>query len=282
MLFFFKSLLLLIFCLSFESHAAQWAKVVSKKAIIYADQQKSASIGFIAKGKKVRVGEVLRSHGELLPIVINGKIAYIKIEDLNLSQSTEVLVSPSQRLAKNAKEKTEQRRFALTYNAMASSIATDNGESETLIFNGGGLRGYIVDIKKRRTWRLSVDFVTATFENEDYNIDISSVTAEYAFNLIQTGPYDFHAYGGFSAIPYAQYARASDFKENGYGAGVSAGVEMIFKFSDTVGLHVDGNYQYTQLYFPLNDAVKSDLGLEKFEPSLNGVKFSAAISFNYN
>lgn len=283
MLFFYvKTFVMGLAFLSLNASAAQWAKVTSEKAVIYADQQKSASIGFVSKGKKVRVGEVLRHHGELLPIVINGRIAYIKIEDLNLSQSEELLASPAQRIVKKATEKTSERRFALSYNGMASSIQTTSAESETLFFNGGGIRGYITDLKKRRSWRLGIDLISATFENEDYTLDISSISAEYAINAIQTEYYDLQLYAGGSAIPYTQYARASDFKENGYGAGASVGIEMIFKSFGDVGLHIDGNYQYTQLIFPLNEAVKSDLGVDKFEPSLNGLKFSAALSFQYD
>lgn len=277
MLFLFLKLIF-VFIISFAANAAQWAKVTTKKAVIYADQQRLAPIGYIKKGKKVRVGEVVRNNGAVLPIVIQGKIGYINIEDLDISYTQKILETPSQRLAKKAVEKTHESRFALTYNGMATNLDTSQGK-ETVLFNGGGLRGYFIDLKNRKTWRLSIDYITTTIN--DYGLDVSSLTTEFAKNIIQTGPFDFHAYAGFTIIPYTQFSRGSDFKENGYGGGVSAGVEMIFKFNDTIGLHVDGNYQYNQLYFQLNDAVKENLGVDKFEPSLQGFKFSAAISFNY-
>lgn len=277
MLFSFLKIIFFL-TITFNVQAAQWAKVTSNKAVIYADQQKLAPIGFIKKGKQVRVGEVVRNNGTILPVVISGKVAYINIEDLDISYSQKVLETPAQRLVKKANEKTHENRFAFTYNGMATTLNTTEGD-EGVLLNGGGLRGYIIDLKKRKTWRLSIDYVTTTIN--DYGLDIVSVSGEFAKNLIQTGPYDFHAYAGLSAIPYTQFSRKDDFKESGYGAGVSAGVEMIFKFNDTVGLHLDGNYQYNQLYFPLNDVVKSNLGVDKFEPAMHGFKFSAAISFNY-
>ncbi len=277
MLFSFLKIILLLF-MATTAQAAQWAKVTSDKAVIYADQQRIAPIGFIKKGKKIRVGEVVRNNGTVLPIAVQGKVAYINIEDLDISYSQKVLDSPAQRLAQKAKEKSHENRFALTYNGMATTLNTSEGD-ESVLLNGGGVRGYIIDLKKRKTWRMSLDFVTTTINS--YGLDISSLTAEFAKNIIQTGPYDFHVYAGASVIPYAQFSREDDFKQNGYGAGVSAGLEMIFKFNDTIGLHFDGNYQYNQLYFPLRDEVLDDLGITEFEPSLHGFKFSAAISFNY-
>lgn len=277
MLFLFSKIILL-FLVSSTAFAAQWGKVTSDKAIIYADQQKMAPIGFIKKGKKVRVGEIVRNNGTILPIVVLGKIAYISIEDLDLSYVQKILDTPAQRLVQKAQEKVQENRIALTYNGMATTLDTTAG-NESVLFNGGGLRGYIIDLKKRRTWRMSLDFVTTKIN--DFGLDISSLTAEYAKNMIQTGPYDFHVYAGLSIIPYSQFSKTSEFKQNGYGLGGSAGLEMIFKFNETVGLHIDGNYQYNQLYFPLHKDVQTYLGVDKFEPTLQGFKFSAAISFEY-
>lgn len=260
------------------SYAAQWAKVTNDKAVIYADQQQLAPIGYIKKGKKVRVGEVVRNNGKLLPIVINGKVAYIKVEDLDISYSQKVLESPSQRLVKKATEKTSESRFALTYNGLATSLDTTDGE-EFVFFNGGGVRSYFTNLKKKTTWRVGLDFITTTVNN--YTLDVSSLSAEFSYNLIQTSFYDFHIYGGGAIIPYAQFGRDSDFKENGYGAGASAGVEMIFKLGDSLGIHVDGHYQYTQMFFQLDEIVQRDLNVTSFEPTLHGLKFSAALSFAY-
>lgn len=267
-----------IFTMATSAFAAQWAKVTSDKAIIYADQEQLAPIGYIKKDKRVRVGEIVRNNGRVLPIVVSGKIAYIEVEDLDISYSHKILETPAQRLAKKATEKTFENRFALTYNGMASNFDTSQGE-ETVLFNGAGIRGYIINLKKRHTWRVGIDYITTSVKG--YSLDIASLTTEYSKNIIQTGPYDFHLYGGLSLVPYSQFSRGTDFKENGYGGGISAGLEMIFKFNNVIALHVDGGYQYNKLFFQLNEAVQNDLGITTFEPALHGFKFSAALSFNY-
>ena len=66
------------------SFAAQVGIVVNKRAIIYADLERKVPIGFVKKGKQVPVGEVKRRQGELLPINVNGKIAWIETKNLYL------------------------------------------------------------------------------------------------------------------------------------------------------------------------------------------------------
>ncbi len=64
--------------------AAQTAYVRSLEAVVYADKELKTPIGYIRQGKKVEVGEVARNRGTILPIIVAGKIAYIKVEDLLL------------------------------------------------------------------------------------------------------------------------------------------------------------------------------------------------------
>ena len=85
MLKFFSGLILLLITVQ-PVLAAQWAIVKKEKAIIYADLRKTTPLGFVRQGKRVRVGEVGRSKGTLLPIIVSGRVGYIKITDLYLSR----------------------------------------------------------------------------------------------------------------------------------------------------------------------------------------------------
>ena len=66
--------------------AAQYAHVKAEKAIIYADQELTSPLGFAARGKKIRVGEIPRKYGTILPVLVSGKVAWIKIEDIQFSE----------------------------------------------------------------------------------------------------------------------------------------------------------------------------------------------------
>lgn len=69
---------------SFQAFSAQNARVIVPEAFVYADKKLKTPIAKIKRGKIVRVGSVIREHGRLLPIVISGRIAWMKVTDLSL------------------------------------------------------------------------------------------------------------------------------------------------------------------------------------------------------
>lgn len=64
--------------------AAQIGIVRKPKAIIYADLDLKSPIGYVRKGKELAVGEVKRRRGEVLPVVVNGRVAWIRVADISL------------------------------------------------------------------------------------------------------------------------------------------------------------------------------------------------------
>lgn len=63
---------------------AQVGIVTSNKAIIYSDIELQSPIGFVKKGKQLAVGNVKRRRGEILPVVVNGKIGWVRVRDIRL------------------------------------------------------------------------------------------------------------------------------------------------------------------------------------------------------
>ena len=67
-----------LFCLSSfligMSHASQKVVVTSSKALIYADKDLTLPIGFVSFGRELTVGEVTRKGGNILPLIVSGKI----------------------------------------------------------------------------------------------------------------------------------------------------------------------------------------------------------------
>jgi hypothetical protein len=66
--------------------SAQVAVVSKSKAVIYSDIDLKSPIGFVRKGKRLAVGEIKRRRGEILPVVVNGRVAWIKVQDINLPE----------------------------------------------------------------------------------------------------------------------------------------------------------------------------------------------------
>ena len=274
-------LTLLVFCCA-DANAAQWGTVLTDKAVIYADQSMMAPIGYIKKGQKVRVGEIKRSYGKLLPVVVSGKIAYIQVKDINSNTKLLQLRSATER-KKEADKKTVEKRVSVIYSGYASFINIDKDSSfsgdtnagEIFYFNGGGLRGYTSDLSSNSTWRITLDYGTTLVKDNKFTV--LNLVGEYSYNIVQANNYDLRLYGGVIAVPYTQYSYDNLFTVNGYGAGASAGVEMVFKILDGLGLHLDAGYSYTKLFFRL----PSQTNINKYEPSFHGAKFSAGLSFAF-
>jgi len=265
-----------------NSFAAKWATVLSEKAIIFADKQMQVPIGFIAKGKKVRVGEVVRNYGKVLPLVVQGKIAYIKVSDINSNTKLTDLQSAVERV-KSGKEETTSKRLSLIYSGYASFINITDSESysgetykgDLFYFSGGGLRGYVDSEDKKSTWRVTLDHLSTKVKENEFRLLF--LTTEYGYNFFNYDNFTLRPYGGFSLVPYTQYSYSSLFTVNGYGAGLSGGLELVLKLKNSIGLHFDANYQYTKLFYRL----PSQTNIDKFEPSFNGIKFSAGLSYSF-
>jgi hypothetical protein len=64
--------------------AGQWAQVTATQATVYADKQLTSPIGVIKQGKKIKVGNVVRRYGTILPTVVASKVVYIQVKDIQL------------------------------------------------------------------------------------------------------------------------------------------------------------------------------------------------------
>jgi hypothetical protein len=256
--------------------------VTANKAVIYSDTEMSSPIGFIKKGKRIRIGSKSRRGGRLYPLVIKKKIAYIKVDSVSTSNKLVNLQSASMRV-KNTEITKDEKRVGIFYSGYASfigidqesSFSNDTYASDLFYFSGFGLRGYLSKLSSRTTWRVSLESSsTATLKNELYFLGLS---ADYAYDLVKFDNYVFRGYAGLEVIPFAQYSYDNLFTVNGYGAGARAGLEMEIKFKKSFGFHIDGGYSYKKLFFSLPDSTN----IAEYNPSFNGVSFSASLSYAY-
>ena len=63
--------------------ASKVVHVIAKRAIIYADKQLTSPIGYVKFGTTIRIGDVSRRYGTVVPVgMANKKIGYIKLKDI--------------------------------------------------------------------------------------------------------------------------------------------------------------------------------------------------------
>ena len=72
----------LVFCNL--AQARQRARVATVRAVVYADKELQAPIGYIPNGKMIMVGTKRRKRGTIVPIVVAHRIAWVQVKDLAL------------------------------------------------------------------------------------------------------------------------------------------------------------------------------------------------------
>lgn len=279
--------ILFMMCLSLNAFAAQWATVTSNKAIIYADPQMSAEIGFIRKGKNIRVGEVIKNKGMVLPIVINKRIAYIKVKDIITSSSLDDVKEVVHRGESEKVEITSLTQLQIFGSSQLAKmkfipfndLGSDNIEvAQDLIFLGGGFRFSTFNIKKRTELRMGFEYLTTSKDKTEFSL--LNINGDYALPIIYTKFLKFKYYVGFHFVPVIQYKASDFFKVNGHGYGAQAGLEVSFAISEKLALHVDGGYYYTQIK-GLQIPVINEKPKINFTPNFSSFKFTAGVSYQF-
>lgn len=118
--------------------AAQDAIVKVEQAVIYSDTTMKSPIGFIRKGKRIRVGERALRKGVLLPIIVSRKLAYIKITDITFNSHLEATASTksSKRMAELYDEE-EEREFPVFMNLDFKTLTPNSSfKKDSTYING--------------------------------------------------------------------------------------------------------------------------------------------------
>lgn len=272
-----------LFCLLFSLnvYAAQWATVTSEKAPVFSDVQMSSVIGFISKGKRIRVGEVPKNKGRLLPVIVNKKIAYIQIDDISMAASADAIVSATQRIREKMNRKIDERRISAFAGTMLGNVYFDsterNEESYNLLFLSLGIRGYYRKIGEATGIRTGIEYFYGPKDEE--TLSWASVNVDYTWPALTTNLYDMVFFVGGIFAPFAQYEVDDLFTITGYGFGAHGGVDMRFALPGNWSLQVEGAYHSLKLFEM--DLPENNLYGDILNPWVNGIKTSVAISYEY-
>jgi hypothetical protein len=240
--------------------AAQDAIVISDKAIIYADKTMTSPVGYITKGKRVTIGEIPRNKAQIYPIIVSGKVAYIRVIDV----STELDSLDSNRLLAERFIKVSKKKIHSHYAISAFTSPTQISmnkspdklkDKDAFVFNGFQIKG---SVGTRTNWDLGV--VIGYAEGKE-NIE--------AFRMVELGPdFSYRIYTGdffvfrwqnqVLAVPFASYSLGSKARVNGYGVTAGSGLNANWILGERFGLEAFGGFYYTKLFgFDLPDPSQS-------------------------
>ncbi len=273
--------LILSFLLLFPCHdlwAIQHALVVKEKAVIYADEQMTSPIGFIRRGKKIKVGNVARNKAQVYPIVVSGKVAYIRVLDVSTEKES---VDSDRLVAERFMKATKPQyrtRFILSYLSFSSEVsqnavndAIEDGDS--LGWMGGGMRG---EIRTQGRWDflLIANYLKAAASREELSVAELGVGAAWRF--LELGGFSLRARAEAMFVPFAMYSVGSDFRKRSMGFTYGAGFDAHYQFTENFGLEVAAGIYTTKLQeFDVPSPYKS------ISPSFAGTRTSLGVTYLY-
>lgn len=229
--------------------AAQDALVIANRAVIYSDVEMTSPVGYVAKGKKIRVGEVPRNMAQVYPIIVSGKVAYIRLKDISTHRrevDSNKLVA--QRFTTEGKPSLE-KKFSLSYFSFASVInsSAENAiikNGDLVLWNGVSLKGEVLAVKGLDI-QLIANYLNTRKTDETYNV--FEMGPGVALRLINTKRFLTRLEGHLFLIPFSNYSVSNDFRVNSYGYSTGANLNLNYIFNKNTSLEIYGGVFTTKL-----------------------------------
>lgn len=267
---------LLVFCP--QVWAAQVAIVIADKAVIYSDRTMSSPVGFINKGKKVTVGEVPRNKAQLYPIVVSGKVAYIRTIDV----STEIENLDTNRLVAERFLRAAEKKVEAVYSVSAFTYATQismNAKNDQLedkdpfVWTGFHVKGAV---KTSQSWDFGVLLGYAEGQESKETFRMIETGIDLSYRLINSSVFVFKWQNQALAVPFTSYSLGTKYRVNGYGFSAGSGLAANINFGRHWGLEAYGGLYYTGLYgFDVPRPYKS------ITPTFVGSRLGAGLTYQY-
>lgn len=289
-------LITLFFIFTTEATAARYALVMTKKAIVYADKELKSPIGYISAGRKIMIGEKERKRGSILPIVVAGRIAWIRVVDISIdresyktkSQKTSARFAITEEEFRDKNEKAEDTLF--NNNHFFLSYGVGSGSMNFTV--SGELSGQQVSAERsadqtptsytvefvhrspfRRTlWSVSLGYHSYTSEDESWSTFLGG--ANYYWSAIKSRLFTIDVYVG-GVLTGDFKITGPGFSESGTAFGYKLGGQLkLFPFS-SMGI-IAGAYRQDLF---INDLAFQVESLSQKIDSMTGINFYAGITW---
>jgi hypothetical protein len=261
------------------ARAAQRAKVIADKAFIYADLQMSSPIGFVTKGKLLTVGEVPRNKSQVYPIVVSGKVAFIRVVDVTTEEEelggTEQL---TRRFQQRTRTKVPESRVAASYFAYASSV--NLGDRNAELEDGDGLTWRGLNLRAEVLMKNRVDiFILGNVMETSYEEEIFRVFelgAGVGYRLLDLGRLRLRADAQLLAIPFSTYSLGDEFRVRSYGYSAGSNLHLAFRFGAHWGVEAYSGVFYTGLA-----GFNSPDPYQDVAPSFYGARLGGGLNYTF-
>jgi hypothetical protein len=274
---FVRTFFVSLFCCQI-SWAVQEAIILADKAVIYSDMDTSSPIGFISKGKKILVGDVSRNNAQVYPVIVSGKIAYIKTSDVTTEKES---VDSSRLTAERFQKSTSNSsvsKFSISYFQFNSQIRLDNENGDVVdknVFNWHGLsfRGESM-ISDEVDFQVIINYMFSTLKGQAYRASEFGFGGGYRF--LRTKRFTAKVLGEALSIPFVTYSVGEDFRVKSYGYTLGAGINMSYALTSNWEITTTGGLYHTGLSSFDNPSPYKDSA-----PSFNGTRLGIGLNYIY-
>jgi hypothetical protein len=255
------------------------AVVTAEEAIIYSDDKMSSPLGYVKRGKRIKVGDSARNLGQVRPIIVSGKMAFIRNADINTeTDHADPSRFVSERFLKQAKQQHYQASVSLAYTSFVSqvgSVATGNGlrSNDPLTWNGVTLKAEVM-----ATQRTEFQFISSFFKAEDGNEQFQMVEVGFggAYRILDLHRLIIKLELQGMAIPFSSYAWGSYFRVNGHGGTLGGGVSAALRLGENWGVEAFGGPYYTII-----SGLNVPSPARQISPSFFGTRIGLGVNYRY-
>jgi len=193
------------------AYAVQTAIVGVDKAIVYSDVEMTSPIGYVRGGRQLRVGSKPRRGGAILPIVVAGRIAYIRTKDVAISNDPSALgQQPQGPILREhqiplpmgeIKDDLSENNFLVLNLGQYFGSGDLNDLNEGLGVENSAITSLTAMFEHRPvihnySWDIGMGYYTMS--NEVYDFRTLTLEGNFYYSIIKTAFLDFQVYGGLT------------------------------------------------------------------------------------
>lgn len=258
--------------------AIQDALVIAERAVIYADEQMSAPVGYVRKGKKIKVGDIPRNRAQVYPIIVSGKVAYIRVNDVNTQKES---VDSTRLVAERFQRGTIQEyksNYSLSFFNYSTQISLDKpndkvSDKDPVTWYGAGIRG---GVQYTSRWDLDLMLNVLNGKAERETFRMVEFGAGMAARIIDQNRFQLRLLLQGLIVPFASYALGDKFRVNGYGFTTGAALSATYRFGKSWGMEAFGGMYYTKL-----SGFNSPEPYREIAPSFVGNRLGLALNYQF-
>ncbi len=256
---------------------AQWAIVTSAKAIVYADATQTSPIGYVSKGKKFKVGTVARNDGHMLPLIVSGRIAYVRVEDIAVAHDKVLLQLPTDRYLEKQRYDFYQKDITLFLHGFSSNLESGRYDSNVADSEGGTFLGTTVQglVMVEPHWHVGTSFTYERTSEETQSLSAIYINLDSVYKFYDRYKYYIGHFVFLGFSPNSRLEVESKFKLSGQSYQLGTAVEFGYLI-DRVSLKLDLGYKF-QAFSNYNVPD----GFEEFKPVVHGPHIAFGVAVNY-